>query len=103
MAGLCNSILQGTTHTMSNGSYIKYADLGAAAWIFTKSDYNMITEGTSIVPVQGETHSPFCSEIIGILVILQKLHDLCDKYYIQSGHITLHGDNKSALKVIARW
>ena len=103
MTELCNSILQGTAHAVSDGSYFEHTETGAAAWVLTDSSYSIGSEGTSIVPGIGDIHSSFRSEMTGILAILQKLHDICNSNMLDTGHITLHCDNKTALKVISKW
>ena len=100
---LGESIIQGTAHAISDGSYFEHANVGAAAWVLTDSSYKVVSEGTSIAPGEGDIHSSFWSELTGILAILQKLENICIDQHIQSGTITLHCDNKSALKVIAYW
>ena len=100
---LCNSILQGSAHAICDGSYFEHEKVGAAAWVLTDAEYQVVREGQTIVPGKGDIHSSFRSELTGILAILQKLQDVCQDHSLDSGQITIHCDNKSALKVISQW
>ena len=65
--------------------------------------YNPYKEGSSITPGHSDIHSSFRSEMIGALAVLQQLKDICKTNNISEGHLTLHSDNKTILKVVQHW
>ena len=100
---LKQSILAGTAIAASDGSYYESYQYATAAWCLTDSNYNVLTEGNSIVPGIGKIHNSYRSELVGFLAILTYIDELQLEDINGTAAIHIIGDNERALEVLDTW
>ena len=100
---LTQLILDGSAIAVTDGSYYESDNYGTSAWCITTKDYEIMTEGTSIVPGTGPIHSSFCSEMVGILAILTCIEKLNIPLDAPNANLHIVCDNEKALEVVDEW
>ena len=98
---LITSIKEGQSYAVSDGSYIEEENCRSTAWRFTNSRYEAMIEGSSVVPAIEGTNSSYRCEGTGILAILDTLTNLCTKYQISKGSITICCNNLTVIDNMA--
>ena len=66
----------GTAVAVSDGSFFRDTKTGAAAWIIESQDRSQYLRGQCIVPGTLDMQSPYRSELVGLLAILDKIAQL---------------------------
>lgn len=99
---LTEAIRQGRALAVSDGSYSEEEGRGTASWMITTTDkLNYVTAG-ALSPGGREIQSSYRSEILGILGILEEVHNICVRRKITSGGCAIFCDGLSALQVIEK-
>jgi len=93
---IVQAIEAGTAIAVSDGSFKD--GCGAAAWtIEGATATDKITEAC-LVPGNTNDHSAFRSELMGLLGIMLRLHDIQEKHGETTGRLRVYCDGKSALE-----
>ena len=97
---LRRALRNNTLVTVSDGSYMAHLELGTAAWILACSRHQYAT-GNHFTPGPGHSQCSHRSELSGMLGAILHVNDLCKKFLITEGHITLYCDGKGAIDVVS--
>ena len=91
---------EGTAIAVSDGSFMRNKPTGAAAWVIESRDRSQYFRGLSIVPGEDPIQSPYRSELVGLLAIMDKLLQLQQEYSIEGGRCLIACDGIAALNNI---
>ena len=93
------AISNGTAIAMTDGSH----KLRGSAAFCVGASFNKLWRGACRVPGHLSCQNSYRSELCGIAGVLALCSHICRQYPIQSGHITLACDNKSAGHMAINW
>ena len=88
----------GTIVAVSDGSYRKEDNAGAAAWVLASTDDSFELVGSIPSPGEATIQNSFRSELVGIMGLLMHIESICTKHQITAGSIEIHCDGESAIK-----
>ena len=77
---IIQSIQEGTTKSVSDGSFVDEESVGSAGWIIEGSNKGNQIRGQSETPGSKESQCSHRSEIWGILGIVMSVNALCEEY-----------------------
>ncbi len=93
---LQNSIINNTSKTVSDGSYIKEHGLGTAGWIIL-TESNATIRCSCPCPGDKDVQCSYRSELMDILSVIIYINDFCQSYHINQGSMTLGCENEGAV------
>ena len=89
---------------VSDGSYHPTHEVGTSAWVITSStDTSRRIYGDNIVPGDSYVQCAHRSELAGLVGAVGHIHQLCQQYNIQDGHIEIACDGQEAYKIATRY
>ena len=97
---LATSIRNGTAIAVSDGSFSEDLGQGTASWVITTMDKKNLSTAGAIAPGPASCQSPYRSEMLGLLGILEELYYRCIEWNIRSGKCTIFCDGISALHIV---
>ena len=97
ITSLLEDIRNGSSRCVSDGSYNPHTQIGTASWIIESHNQLEYIRGTSIVPGHHSIQSAYRSELVGLLALLEQLHNFTIDYSIMDGETTIACDGVNAL------
>ena len=97
---IIESIQNGTTTAVSDGSYIKGEEVGSAGWIIEGDQEGNQLTGQYETPGSKKSQCSHRSEMWGILGIIMTANAFCRTYNIRDGSIVAKCDGEGTIKVL---
>ena len=100
MVNIVQSIQEGTTKSVSDGSFVDKEGVGSAGWIIEGSVKGNQLQGQNETPESMESQCSLRSEMWGILGIVMSVNALCEEYHITQGSISAKFNGKGTINVL---
>ena len=85
---------------VSDGSFCKTNKFGTAGWVIESQGRQVAIQGSLVVPGDPDIQSSHRSELAGILGAIHKVDQICKKYNINNGQVTVGCDGKGAIDAL---
>ena len=95
---LINSLQHSSVTVVSDGSYYKEHEIGAAGWIIENAEGTGQCHGTTPTPGPSSSQSSYRSELTGILASVCHVNQICQEQNIINGSASLYCDGEGAVK-----
>ena len=97
---IIESIQNGTSKSVSDGSWVKEKGVGSAGWIIEGSTQGNQIRGQYETPGSESSQCSHRSEMWGVLGIIMSVNSFCDTYNITEGTITAQCDGEGTINIL---